>query len=56
MCSQFLLEMLVHHINHSVAEAPQEEERTDENEGDEQAFAFLGGEEAGFCHGLIGGL
>jgi hypothetical protein len=42
--------MLVHHVDHAVAESPEEEERTDEREGDEVAFAVSGGEETLFVH------
>ena len=37
---QFLLEVLVHHVDHAVAEAPQGEQRGDEHEDAEEVAAF----------------
>jgi hypothetical protein len=34
--AQFLLEVLVHHVDHPVADSPQEEQRTDQDEGEHQ--------------------
>jgi len=39
--SQFGLKVLVHDINHSVANSPEEEQRTDEYERDDQIFAVV---------------
>ena len=47
---QFLLEVLVHHVNHPVAEPPEEEERADEAEGEQDVPAVRQDE-----HALLGG-
>ena len=36
---KFLLEMLVHHVDHPVAEPPEEEQRADEKEGEDHPLA-----------------
>jgi hypothetical protein len=36
---QFRLKVLVHHVNHAVANAPEEEQRGNQNEGDNVVFA-----------------
>ena len=41
---QLVLKMLVHHIDHSIAEAPQEEKRADQNESVEVILAVGSGE------------
>ena len=43
---QFLLEMLVHHVDHPVAESPKEKQRTDENERERQVSAVIRNKEA----------
>ena len=45
---KLVLEVLVHDIDHAVAETPEEEEGTDEDEGDEVVAAVLAAEEGGF--------
>jgi hypothetical protein len=44
---QLFLEVLVHHVDHAVAESPQEKEGGDEDEGEDQAFAVGPRENAG---------
>ncbi len=45
---KLVLEVLVHDIDHAIAEAPEEEEGTDEDEGDEVVAAVLAAEEGDF--------
>ena len=54
--TQLLLKMLVHHVDHSIAHPPKEKQRTDEDKGEEEAFAIVRGEEAFFicAHGVSG--
>jgi hypothetical protein len=49
--------MLVHAINHRVAEPPEEEQRCDEEKGDGQVFSVTRGEHALFvvAHKLLKG-
>jgi hypothetical protein len=47
---QFLLKELVHHVNHPVAEPPEEEQRADEAEGEQHVPAVRQDE-----HALLGG-
>jgi hypothetical protein len=51
---QLILEVLVHRIDHPVAEAPQQEERGDEEECDGVVLAIGRAEEARF-RGRCGG-
>ena len=50
---QLVLKMLVHHVNHAVADSPEEEQRGHEGEGDDHVLAVGQLEHAGFG-GLIG--
>ena len=50
---QLLLEVLVHHVDHPVAEPPQQEQRTDQDERERQVTAAVEGEQA--CFGLLRG-
>jgi hypothetical protein len=43
---QLFLKVLVHHVDHSVAESPEEEQRADEDEREEQALSVFGGKKA----------
>src|SRR5438132_7952867 len=42
--AEFLLEMFVHDVDHSVAESPKEEKGADEDEGERQVFSIFGDE------------
>src|ERR1022692_1897443 len=44
--AQLLLEVLVHHVDHSVAYSPKEEQRTDQNEREHQVVPVFAYEEA----------
>src|ERR1019366_5730463 len=52
--AQLLLEVLVHHVDHPVAETPQEKQRTNQNEGECQVPSVVRDEESFliFCHDL----
>jgi hypothetical protein len=43
---QFLLKMLVHHVDHPVAESPEEKQRADEGEGEDEVSPVLHDKEA----------
>ena len=43
---QFLLKMLVHHVDHPIAESPEEKQRADEGEGEDEVSPVLHDEEA----------
>jgi hypothetical protein len=43
---EFLLKMLVHHIDHAVADSPQEEQRTDQDKREDQVGSIGANEEA----------
>ena len=44
--AQFVLEVLVHDVDHAVAEPPQEKQRRDEHEGEGDILPFVGDEQA----------
>src|SRR4029077_9095053 len=41
---QFLLKVLVHHVNHSVAESPKSKQQDEQNEGEEDVPAIISNE------------
>ncbi len=43
---QLLLEMPVHHVDHAVADSPEEEEGSDQDEGEDQVGPIGANEEA----------
>ena len=43
---QFLLKVLVHHVNHPVAESPEEKQRTDDDKGKEHISSVIRDEHA----------
>jgi hypothetical protein len=43
---QLFLKVLVHHVNHSVAESPKEKQRADDAKGECHALAVVGNEHA----------
>ena len=44
--AQLLLEVLVHHVDHPVADSPQEKQRADQDEREHQVHAVIAYEEA----------